>query len=206
MRRIGRVATALELHARAADIRFVLGRLRQRLRADEGFGLMELLMALTILNIGILAIVAAFQAGALTISRASRTATATTVADKQMELFRGIPYGCVYGNSPPSDTTYTGDSAYDATFAITSGTSCSSAPPNASVTATGADHHKYRTDTYVAWTCPGASPTGSAASPSCPANSSGRPLKKVTVVVRDTGKNAGRTIVRESSTFDAAYG
>ena len=75
-----------------------------------------------------------------------------------------------------------------------------------SVTATGTDHHKYRTDTYVAWTCPGASPTGSAASPSCPANSSGRPLKKVTVVVRDTGKNAGRTIVRESSTFDAAYG
>ncbi|HEX6714596.1 MAG TPA: hypothetical protein VF066_14475, partial [Thermoleophilaceae bacterium] len=184
----------------------VLGRLRQRLRADEGFGLMELLMAMTILNIGILAIVAAFQAGALTISRASRTATATTVADKQMELFRAIPYGCVYENSPPSDTTYTGDSAYDATFGITSGTSCTSTPPNASVTATGADHHSYRTDTYVAWTCPGASPTGSGASPSCPASTTGRPLKKVTVVVRDTGKNAGRTIVRESSTFDAAYG
>src|SRR5438034_6512607 len=93
MRRIGRVAAALELHARGADIRFVLGRLRQRLRADEGFGLIELLMALTILNIGILAIVAAFQAGALAISRASRTATATTVADKQMELFRGIQIG-----------------------------------------------------------------------------------------------------------------
>jgi len=64
---------------------------------------MELLMALTLLNIGILAIVAAFQAGALAITRASRTATATTVADKQMELFRAIPYGCVYENSPPSD-------------------------------------------------------------------------------------------------------
>jgi Tfp pilus assembly protein PilV len=181
--------------------------LRQRLRADEGFGLMELLMALTLLNIGILAIVAAFQAGALAITRASRTATATTVADKQMELFRAIPYGCVYENSPPSDTTYTGDSAYAATFGITSGTNCSIAPPSASTTSAAADHHSYRTDTYVAWTCPGANPTGSGASPSCPSSSGGRPLKKVTVVVRDaSSRNAGRVLVRESSTFDAAYG
>jgi Tfp pilus assembly protein PilV len=167
---------------------------------------MELLMALTLLNIGILAIVAAFQAGALTITRASRTATATAVADKQMELFRGIPYSCVYENSPPSDATYTGDVAYDATFGITSGTGCTATPPSASATAAGADHHTYRTDTYVAWTCTSANPTGSAASPSCAAGS-GRPLKKVTVVVRDaSGRNAGRILVRESSTFDAAYG
>jgi Tfp pilus assembly protein PilV len=180
--------------------------LRQRLRADDGFGLMELLMALTLLNIGILAIVAAFQAGALAITRASRTATATTVADKQMELFRAIPYGCVYENSPPSDATYTGDSAYDATFGLTSGTNCSSPPPSASGTAAAADHHSYRTDTYVAWTCTSANPTGSVASPSCPAGS-GRPLKKVTVVVRDaSGQNVGRILIRESSTFDAAYG
>jgi Tfp pilus assembly protein PilV len=181
--------------------------LRQRLRADDGFGLIELLMALTLLNIGILAIVAAFQAGALAITRASRTATATTVADKQMELFRAVSYGCVYENSPPADSTYTGDSAYDATFGITSGTNCSSAPPSASVTAAAADHHSYRTDTYVAWTCPGANPTGSGASPSCPSSTNGRPLKKVTVVVRDaSGANAGRELVRESSTFDQAYG
>lgn len=185
----------------------MLERLWQRLRANEGFGLIELLMALTMLNIGILAIAAAFQSGALAVTRAGRTATASTVADRQMELFRGIQYGCIYENSPPSDTTYTGDSAYDATFGITTGTSCSSAPPNASVTTTEADHHKYRTDTYVAWTCPGANPTGSAGSPSCPSSSSGRPLKKVTVVVRDTTPpNVNRVLVRESSTFDAAYG
>jgi Tfp pilus assembly protein PilV len=180
--------------------------LRQRLRADEGFGLMELLMALTMLNIGILAIVAAFQAGALAITRATRTATASTVADKQMELFRALPFGCIYENSPPSDATYTGDAAYDATFGITSGTSCSSTPPSASVTAAAADHHSYRTDTFVAWTCTSANPGGSGASPTCPSGS-GRPLKKVTVVVRDAkGRNAGRELVRESSTFDASYG
>ena len=187
----------------------MLGRLRQRLRANEGFGLIELLMAMTILNVGILAIVAAFNAGAISLSRAGRTATASAVADKQMELFRAIPYGCIYENSPPSDATYTGDVAYDATFGITSGSGCPAGgtPPNASATAQAADHHTYRTDTYVAWTCPGANPTGSAASPACPASTSGRPLKKVTVVVRDgIGRYAGRTLVRQSSTFDAAYG
>jgi Tfp pilus assembly protein PilV len=185
----------------------VVERLRRRLRADEGFGLIELLMALTMLNIGILAIAAGFQSAALAVTRAGRTATASTVADRQVELFRGIPYGCIYENSPPSDSTYTGDSAYDATFGITSGTGCSSAPPSATATTTEADHHQYRTDTYVAWTCPGANPTGSASNPSCPSSSTGRPLKKVTVVVRDTAPpNVGRVLVRESSTFDAAYG
>ena len=38
-------------------------RLRQRLRAEEGFGLVELMISLVVLNVGILAIVAAFQLG-----------------------------------------------------------------------------------------------------------------------------------------------
>src|SRR5262249_57555440 len=118
----------------------------------------------------------------LATTRASRTATATTVADKQMELFRAIPYGCVYENSPPSDASYTGDSAYDATFGLTSGTNCSSPPPSASGTAAAADHHSYRTDTYVAWTCTSASPTGSAATPSSlPATA--RPPQNLPLVV-----------------------
>ena len=41
---------------------------RLRLRSEKGFGLLELLMAMTILNVGILAIVAAFNSGALALS------------------------------------------------------------------------------------------------------------------------------------------
>lgn len=186
----------------------MLERLGQRLRADEGFGLIELLMALTILNIGILAIVAAFNAGALAIYHASRISTAASVADKQMELFRALPFGCLYENSPPIDSIYTADAGYSATFAITSGSSCAApnTPPAASVTAAAADHHRYRTDTYVVWTCPSADPGGTAASPTCPASSGGRPLKKITVVVHDVLKLTGTPLVRESSTFDASYG
>ena len=36
-----------------------------RLRQEAGFGLLELLMAMTILNIGILAVVGAFNSGAV---------------------------------------------------------------------------------------------------------------------------------------------
>ena len=35
------------------------------LRSEEGFGLIELLIAMVILNVGLLALVAAFQSGAI---------------------------------------------------------------------------------------------------------------------------------------------
>jgi Tfp pilus assembly protein PilV len=48
-------------------------RARLRLRGEEGFGLIELLIAMVVLNIGILALVATFQAGALAISTSAAT-------------------------------------------------------------------------------------------------------------------------------------
>ena len=43
-----------------------------RLRSEQGFGLIELLMAMVMLNIGILAVVAAFNSGIFALNRASR--------------------------------------------------------------------------------------------------------------------------------------
>ena len=63
-----------------------------RARKQDGFGLIELLMAMTILNIGLLAIVAAFNSGAVAIRRASRISTASALADSQMELYRALTY------------------------------------------------------------------------------------------------------------------
>jgi len=79
--------------------------------------MIELLMAITMLNVGILAIVAAFNSGALALSRASRASTATAIADGQVELFRGIKYtsilqDCTEWNSAIGDATYTADTVY----------------------------------------------------------------------------------------------
>ena len=59
-----------------------------RLRSERGFGLIELLMAMVMLNIGVLAIVAAFNSGMFALNRASQISTASALADSQMELPR----------------------------------------------------------------------------------------------------------------------
>jgi Tfp pilus assembly protein PilV len=67
-------------------------RLGARLRREEGLGLVELLIALLVLNIGIFATLAAFTSGALALRRASHTSTASAIADKYMECFRDASY------------------------------------------------------------------------------------------------------------------
>lgn len=82
-------------------------RLAAKLRDDGGLGLVELLIALLVLNIGIFATVAAFSSGALAIRRASHVSTAAAIADQEMELLRDTPYlsiqpqpATVWQNSP----------------------------------------------------------------------------------------------------------
>jgi Tfp pilus assembly protein PilV len=55
-----------------------------KVRSEEGFGLIEVLIAIVMLNVGILALVAAFQSGAVALRRASHISTASTLADAQM--------------------------------------------------------------------------------------------------------------------------
>jgi type II secretory pathway pseudopilin PulG len=169
-----------------------------RLRSEGGFGLVELLISMLMLNIGLLAVVAAFSSGIVSLNRASRITTASVLADQQMELYRALTY-----NSIRLDTTAVGavDNKYKCDSAL--GGSCPnstsslitaacSGPPdecNPSRVATGADRKSYRVDTYVVST----TPTG------------GRPVKKVTIVVRDAG-NLALTYVRQASTFDQSTG
>ena len=163
-------------------------------RSAEGFGLIELLIAMVLLNIGILAIVASFNAGIFTLNRASRITTAAVLADQQMELFRAIEYESIRLASAtiPATAHYTTDSAYSATQ-ITA-PSCGAGPsyPNdctATRQATGADGNLYRVNTYIV--------------PTTPVN--GRAMKLVTIVVRDDTDQA-RVFVRQASTFDQSTG
>ena len=71
-------------------------------RDEDGFGLIELLIAMVVLNIGILALVATFQSGALALSRSAATSNGTVVADKTMEVFRALQNKAIYLNAPAS--------------------------------------------------------------------------------------------------------
>lgn len=183
---IGRGMDALERCGLGADRTFV----RAALRKEGGFGLVELLMAMTMLNIGLLAVVAAFSSGIVSLNRASRVTTAAVLADGQMELYRSLTYAAIRlePTSIPGGAPYTTDIAYSASQV----TATCAGPPdecNASRQATGGDNKSYRIDTYIVLS----TPTG------------GRALKKVTVVVRDYN-NLALTFARQVSTFDQSTG
>jgi type II secretory pathway pseudopilin PulG len=174
---------------------------RVRLRSEQGFGLIELLMAMVMLNIGILAVVAAFNSGIFALNRASRITTASALADSQMERFRALTYAAIALDTTSLagvDNTYKCDSALGGSCPnSTSGeitNTCSGSPlPNEclpSRTVTGADRKNYRVDTYITTSTP----------------TNGRALKVVTVVVRDASKLSARPLYRAASTFDQSTG
>ena len=67
-------------------------RLAAKLRSEDGVGLIELLIALLVLNVGIFATLGAFTSAATTIRRASHISTTAAIADKEMETLRNTAY------------------------------------------------------------------------------------------------------------------
>lgn len=175
---------------------------RTNLRTEDGFGMIELLIAIVMLNVGILAIVAAFNSSVLGMRRATQTATAVTLAEKQMELYRGLLYANIVLDTTstnlaatPSTNTYATDQALDGIAPhgsppqLTTAIACTASPIGCQPTQTFVSAGvSYRIDTYIVNYTP----------------ASGRLLKLVTVVVRDT--TSLKTLARLTSTFDAATG
>ena len=55
---------------------------------------------MVVLNVGIFALIAAFQSGTLAVSRSAKTSSATAVADKTMEVFRALEDKAIYLSAP----------------------------------------------------------------------------------------------------------
>jgi prepilin-type N-terminal cleavage/methylation domain-containing protein len=175
--------------------RFVT-RVRIRLGDERGFGLIELMAAMTVLAIGILALFAMFESGIRHLSRASTITTAGALADKEMENFRAIRYQSI---GLPDDLVLAATAPYSSDPAYQSNAAsrvillaCGTAPCTTDVpvqTLTGADGKSYRVDTYVTWQTVGA----------------GRQVKLVTIVVRD-GTDTSKVWARAASAFDRSTG
>jgi type II secretory pathway pseudopilin PulG len=178
-------------------------RLIARLRCERGMGLVELLIALAVLQIGILGLFAMFNAGSLSILRASRASAATVVAEKQIERYRGLLYTDVGLSQAElavaaTDSLHTGDLEWGSvdsqvlpmvppsTWCATTRPECS--PIQASVT--GPDGRSYRVDTYIRALGP----------------ASGRVGKRITVVVRRSDEPTRPPLARLTHHFDLATG
>jgi competence protein ComGC len=174
------------------------------LRSEEGFGLVELLVSMMMLNVGILAIVAAFNSGALALKNAGEVSTASVLGDKQMELYRALKYTEIALDTTALGTA-NGDTAYqcdrankiDPAGSCGGGNqqtqlqkTCGTMTPqcNPRQTVTGPDGRAYRVDTFVVSQTP---PTG-------------RTVKLVTIVVRRN--HDLRELARVSSSFDESSG
>jgi prepilin-type N-terminal cleavage/methylation domain-containing protein len=171
----------------------------RRLRRQDGFGLIELLVALIVLSAGLLAMLAVFTSGTVSLRRAGRIATANALADQQLELYRAITYSSIGLDSTSvnaTDSTYRADSALGGSIGNDIVVTCTGVPNqcNPSRTATGPDSHSYRIDTYIVWKTPTAG------------GNAGRSVKLVTVVVRDSSNLSGRALARVASSFDQSTG
>ena len=196
----------------------------KRLKGEAGFGLIELSMAMVMLNVGILAIVAAFNSGAVALRRASIVANATALADTAMEGYRGKRNCQIYltaSTMPVSTTTYATDTgAFSAAGSYFS--SSTVAASQTWVTDTG--DATYQTNwsgahsPVVSPSATGCTGTGTTAHNSSAVGADNRTYildtyiyllqvnsqgwqKQVTIVVRDP-RNPTGSLVRESSTFD----
>jgi prepilin-type N-terminal cleavage/methylation domain-containing protein len=175
--------------------------LSTRARDEAGFGLVELLIAMTVMAIGITAIVAGMSSGFVAVNRARDASTAAAVADKQMEAYRALPNCAIYleaGTIASASPPYTTDSAYSATQVTTNtpllappppapAPTCTAAPAvsltNAQQPLSGADGRFYNVDTYIVKSTA----------------VSGGDAKKVTLVVHNPENT--KVLLRESSIF-----
>jgi type II secretory pathway pseudopilin PulG len=156
-----------------------------RVREESGFGLVELLIAMTVMVVGITALVAGLSSGFLAVNRAAQASTAAAVADIQMEGYRALKFDSI---AP--------------TCAVLA--SASMDCPQ-TITVAGPDGRNYPVDKGVRWDCAVGMLGGTVSAPNCTGTGAARPAKLVTVVVRDPSAPA-KTLFRETSTFDQATG
>jgi type II secretory pathway pseudopilin PulG len=181
--------------------------LRRHLADERGMGLVELLIAMTILATAVGAMMSLYVATARSMQRAGQRGTALTLAEKQMEIYRTVPFTQIRLDStliPTGTDPYVTAHTSDATIPSSSGqaiggqngdTACPSpavAPCQPVQTVTGPDHRSYRIDTYVEY-------VGGDAGFTHLTPTSGLTLKRVTVVARDISTNT--ILARASSTF-----
>ena len=157
-----------------------------RVRDEAGFGLVELLVAMTVMVVGITALVAALSSGMVALQRAEQSSTAAAVADIQMEGYRKLRFASITPTCGP--TASPSDDCF------------------VSSTVTGPDGRSYRVDNAIRWNCALGTLGGTVASPDCTPSGGTRPAKFVTVVVYDPSTTPAKELFRESSTFDQATG
>lgn len=188
-------------------------------RAEDGQGLIELMIAMFILAVALSAIFALMVSGALSLQRAGEKGTALTLAEEQMEIYRTVDYADIRlsasalssvaseykTNAPTSTAACLSSSGSTGTppgclvvDSVSGKTSCTAvpttfpdpcAPAQAVSGSSSPDHRAYEVDAYITYVTPTSGATV------------GRQIEQVIVAVRDPNNN-DETLATDASSFD----
>ena len=118
----------------------MIKRVTGRIRDDAGFGLVELMIALTTLTVAIGALLALFASSMIALNHSGKEGTAITLADRQLESYRAMPFSCI-PNSTLADPNPGGCGTYNGfpnPYAASQTTTTAESPDNRIYTVTTA--------------------------------------------------------------------
>jgi prepilin-type N-terminal cleavage/methylation domain-containing protein len=87
-------------------------RVRAALAREDGFTLFELLMAITVLAVGLMALVSSFDHSRDLVSTAEKTEIASHRAERELERILALPYADVEHGTTPLNSPNSADPAY----------------------------------------------------------------------------------------------
>jgi Tfp pilus assembly protein PilE len=171
--------------------------MRTRAHNEDGFLLIELIAAVLIITIALLALIGAYSFGYFAISSSGKTVSAGLLANNQLELYSSLPYSSVgldattLTSVKSTDANYSTDesalpgSGTDATIS-NCGNNAQCSPVQ---TLTGPDHKSYKVETFIRLL----------ANPSI----SGRNEKVITVIVRNASVSGSPKVVTMQTAVDS---
>lgn len=172
-----------------------------RLRTRDGFGMVEMIIAMVVLTVALLALAAAYDSAFYSLHSSARKSAAANLAETQLELYSSLPYASVGLNAPKLTTAKTSDTNYATDYAALSpsGTdvtnaSCDTTSPQClpvqSPNPTGSDGRTYKVETFIRDVTQNLVPSGSTTE------------RMVTVIVRDPHQSGTPIVYEVTSAFD----
>lgn len=172
-----------------------------RLRSERGQGIIELIVAMVVITVAVLALMASYDEAFVSLHKSARTTAAATLAETQLELYGALPYASIWLNASLVTTAKASDAFYgtDEAALTPSGTtevtdsSCTNTLPQCmpvQASVKGSDGKNYRVETFIRDIS-----FGTCSVTPCTE-------REVTVIVRDPNTSGTPTVYTVNAAFD----
>jgi Tfp pilus assembly protein PilV len=170
--------------------------MRANPRSESGFLTIELMAAVLIITVSLLALMAAYDQSFFSIHSSAKTSAAGQLAENQLELYASLPYSSIGLDSTTLTTTKSTDVNYSSDESALPGTGSdvtitgcgSSAQCSPVQTMTGSDGKSYKLETFIRALTNNSASTWTE--------------KVVTVVVRDLSTSGFPKVLTVQTAFD----